>query len=85
MDIINSGLETEQPIRDNFFHLTWWTWVSSATIAVSRYLMQSRNSLRQLFRVSENCILFWWTWYLLPLAGWIEYRLHNVYGVSKPW
>ena len=26
MDIINSGLETEQPIRVHFYYLTWWTW-----------------------------------------------------------
>ena len=26
MDIINSGLETEQPIRVQFYYLTWWTW-----------------------------------------------------------
>ena len=26
MDIINSGLETEQPIRVHFYDLTWWTW-----------------------------------------------------------
>ena len=23
---INSGLETEQPIRVHFYYLTWWTW-----------------------------------------------------------
>ena len=26
MDIINSGLETEQPIRVHIYYLTWWTW-----------------------------------------------------------
>ena len=26
MDIINSGLETEQPIRVHVYYLTWWTW-----------------------------------------------------------
>ena len=26
VDIINSGLETEQPIRVHFYDLTWWTW-----------------------------------------------------------
>ena len=40
--------------------------VSSATIAVSRYPKQYRNSLRWLCRISENCILSWWTWCLLP-------------------
>ena len=26
MDIINSGLKIEQPIRVHFYDLTWWTW-----------------------------------------------------------
>ena len=48
MDIINSGLETEQTISPVLlFNLV--DLVSSATIAVSRYPKQSQNSLRQIF------------------------------------
>ena len=84
IDIINSGLETEQPIRVHFYHLTWWTWCLAPPLAVSRYPMQSWNLLQRLFLVSENCILFWWTCCLLPpLVAWTECRLHNVYFSFK--
>ena len=65
MDIINSGLETEQTISPVLlFNLV--DLVSSATIAVSRYPKQTRLSIRRLPRVSKNAILFWWTWSLPP-------------------
>ena len=73
-------------LRSHSIPLTWW--VSCRTPPLQFPDTRSSIEIRygDFFRVSENCILFWWTWCLLPplLAG-TEYRLHNVYGVSKPW
>ena len=41
MDIINSGLETKQPIRVHFYDLTWWIWCLAPPLPFT----DTRNSI----------------------------------------
>ena len=64
MYIINSGLETEQPIRVLFYYLTWWTWCVAPPLQFPD--TRSRRNVRygDCFRYLKTAFLFWWTWCL---------------------
>ena len=84
MDIINSGLETEQPIRVHFYDLTLWTWCLAPPLQFPH--TRSSIEIRYIvtFWVSENCIFFLVDLVYAAATCRLD-RISSVYRVSNPW